>query len=379
MMIGLLRTIAKEIIPGLAVISLFSVFAPLALGQGVADATSADKVDNYLKAEMAKKHIPGLAVAVIRDGRVIRTTGYGLANLEYGAPVTQETVFQIASATKPLTGTALMLLVEDGKIGLDDKITKYLPDLPTAFSNITVRNLASHTSGIKDVLAMPEKPETREQVIKTISPLPVDSAPGEKEAYNLTGYGLLLMIMEKVSGKSFPELLNDRLFKPLGMNSTCFNNSDNRAWARISDVIENRASVYIWEGERQHIYDYFYPSWTYSGGGLFSTASDLAKWAVAIDSGKLLKNSSLEQMWTPVKLNNGKTGNFALGWISDVVKDHKVVGHSGGPALADILRFRDEKLTVIVLTNQRTLEPYLAGEVATFYLPSQKTSGKGIR
>jgi CubicO group peptidase (beta-lactamase class C family) len=368
----LLGTFTSQIIARLVVVILSAMLSQPAFGQNVAQSGATDKLDNYLKAEMAKQHIPALSVAIIRDGQVIKIKGYGMANLELGAPVTQETVYQIASATKPLTGTALMMLVEDGKIALDDKVTKYLLDLPPVLSTITVRQLASHTSGIKDVSAMTDTPETREQVIKTISPLPVDFAPGEKEAYNLTGYGLLLMIMEKVTGKSFPEFMNERLFKPLGMNSTRFSNSGNRSWARISDVIENRASVYIWEGEQQHIYDYFYPTWTYSAGGLFSTASDLAKWAAALDTGKLLKKTSLEQMWTPAKLNDGKSAGFALGWVADEVNGHKVVGHSGGPALADILRFGDEKLTVIVLTNQRTLSPYLAGEVANFYLSPQK-------
>jgi CubicO group peptidase (beta-lactamase class C family) len=334
-----------------------------------APATRADSVDEYLKAQMERNHIPGLAVAIIRDGRMIKLQGYGQANLEWNSLATANTAFQLASSTKPMTGTALMLLVQEGKIALDDKIAKYLPDAPAAWQNITVRNLVTHSSGLKDDLGQ-QKIVTVEDAVKAAAALPLTYQPGEKSAYGLIDYVVLTLIIEKVTGAKFQDFLRKRVFEPLGMTSTKFDNATEDGPIRVSDLVKQRASIYNWIEGKPKTFAFLYPAWTYSAGGLYSSASDLSKWVIALDTGKLLSRASLEQMWARQKLNDGKENSFGVGWVIKTYHGKKTVGHSGGPALADILRFPDEKLTIIVLTNQQRLFPRLAEGVADLFIPA---------
>lgn len=333
-----------------------------------APAIHADGVDEYLKTQMQKNHIPGLAVAIIRHGRMVKLQGYGQANLEWNSLATANTAFQLASSTKPITGTALMLLVQEGKIALDDKISKYLPDAPVAWQNITVRNLVTHSSGLKDDLG-PHKIVTVEDAVKAASALPLTYQPGEKSTYGLIDFVVLTLIIEKVTGAKFQNFLRERIFEPLGMTATRFDNATEDGSIRVSDLVKQRASVYNWTEGKQKTFAFLFPAWTYSAGGLYSSASDLSKLVIALDTGKLLSRASLDQMWAGQKLNNGKDNSFGIGWVIKTYHGKKTVGHSGGPALADILRFPDEELTIIVLTNQQRLFPRLAEGVADFFIP----------
>jgi D-alanyl-D-alanine carboxypeptidase len=328
----------------------------------------ADAIDDYLRRQMQKNHIPGLSLAVVREGKIVKIKGYGMANLEWEQPATPDTAFQIASSTKPFTGTALMLLVEDGKLSLEDKISKYLPDAPAAWQNITIRQLAVHSSGITNNVPA-NRNANIEEFVKAAYPLPLEYEPGSKSAYGLTDFIVLTHIIEKVSGQTLPNFLGNRIFKPLGMSGTQFEFGSENGQIRAANVIKKRAMVYRWENNSQRIYWYLYPERTYSAGGLFSTAADIAKFAVAFDEGKLLSNKNLEQMWSRDKLANGSLNGFGVGWIVDTYGGRKTVGHTGGPALGDILRFPEEKLTVIVLSNGHRVYPYLARGVADFYLP----------
>ena len=332
-------------------------------------AARADGVDDYLRAQMEKNHIPGLAVAIIRDGKIIKLQGYGQANLEWDSRVTTNTAFQLASSTKPMTGTALMLLVQEGKIALDDKISKYLPDSPATWQDISVRHLITHSSGLKDDLSQ-QKIVTVEDAVKAASALPLNYQPGERSAYGLIDFVVLTRIIEKVTGKKFQDFLRERIFEPLGMTATKFDNATEDGPIRVSDLVKQRASIYSWGGGKQKPFAFLYSSWAYSAGGLYSSASDLSKWVVALDNGKLLSRASLEQMWARQKLNDGKDNSFGIGWVIKTYHGRKTVGHSGGPALADILRFPDEKLTIVVLTNQQRLFPRLAEGVADFFIPA---------
>lgn len=337
----------------------------------------ADEVDDYLRAQMERNHIPGLSVAIVRDGKVVKLKGYGLANLEWDAPVTPDTAFQLASATKPLTGTALMLLVEEGKIALDDRISKYLPDAPQAWSGITVQHLVTHSSGIRDDLGQ-KKVTTVEDAVKAAAELPLAYRPGEKSAYGLSDYVVLMHIIERVAGKPFQTFLRERLFDPLGISATRFDNMVENGPIRTSDVVKRRASVYNWEGGTQQTFAFLYAPWAYSAGGLYASAADLATWVVALDTGRLLKKESREQMWAGRKLGGGKENPFGMGWVIGSYHGRRTAGHSGGPALADILRFIDDKLTIIVLTNQEKLYPHLAQGVADQYVPTPPLEGGGI-
>jgi len=203
----------------------------------------ADELDHYIKREMENRQIPGLALAVLREGRVIKMTGYGLASVELNVPATPKTVFDLASITKPFTATAIMLLVEEGKIGLDEKINKYLPNAPVAWKGITVRHLLTHTAGLKDGFwpefwGYPLIHYPTPRLFEAASEFPVDFGPGERWQYSDQGYFLLGMIIETVGGDRYEEFLRERVFGPLGMSATVVLGQD--PWA----IVENRASTY---------------------------------------------------------------------------------------------------------------------------------------
>jgi CubicO group peptidase (beta-lactamase class C family) len=333
---------------------------------------AADSIDHYLQAQMAKEHIPGLAIAMVRNGRILKLKSYGLANLEWDIAATTDTAYQLASATKLLTATALMRVVEAGKIALDDPITRYLPEAPSAWGAITIRHLTTHTSGLKDLLALPKLPGSLDEAIQTAFHLPLQHPPGETTVYASSDYCVLMRLIERVTGKSFPTFMRDELFTPLGMTASGFDGAVESGLIRKSELVRHRTSIYDWQGGAQKNQAFLFPNWTYPAGGLYSSAADLARWAAALDEGKLLKPETLRQMWTPARLNDGQTGPFGIGWIVAEHQGRKVVGHSGGPALADVVRFVDDRLTIAVLTNQQHLMPYLAMGVADLYYAGSK-------
>ncbi len=318
------------------------------------------EVEDYVKEQVARRHIPGLSLAVVRGGEVVLARGYGMANVELSVPATPETVYELASVSKPFTASAVMMLVEEGKLALDDPITDHLPGLPKAWEGITVRNLLNHTSGIKDYLNTEHlsfrKDYTNDEIIKTVADLPLDFPPGRKWAYSNTNYALLGMVIEYASGKSLAEFLAARVFGPLGMGSS-----------RVNDtlaIIPNRASGYERHGGTLRIRDFVSPSLAATGDGeVVSSVLDLARWDAALDSGKLLKRSTLRRMWTPATLKDGTETGYGLGWAVGEHGGHKVVEHSGGfPGFsAHISRYEDDKLTVIVLANIASAD---AGRIA---------------
>lgn len=341
-------------------------------------AVFADRIDDYLREQMRKNHIPGLAVAVVRAGKIQKIKGYGVANLEWQTPVAPATAFQIASSTKPLTGVALMRLVEEGRLALDDRISKYLPDAPAAWQNITVRHLATHSSGISN--SVPAKPEASiEEYVKAAYTVPLDYAPGEKSAYGFADFVVLTHLIEKISNQSYADFLRTKLLAPLGMNGTKFDFTAEGGPIRSSNVIARRATVYRWENDDFRSYWFFYPVRGYSAGGIYSTVEDLAKFVAALDGGGLLSANAREQMWSREKLANGAPNGFGVGWVVGTHGGRRVVGHSGGPALADIQYFPDEKLSVVVLQNGQRVYPYMAKGVADFYLaPAPVQESKAI-
>src|SRR5215831_5091270 len=175
----------------------------------------ADRIDDYIKSQMQEQHIPGLSVAVVKEGRVISAKGYGLANVELNVPATAKTVYHLASITKQFTAAAIMLLVQDGKLGLDDKISRYLENTPANWQAVTVRQLLTHTSGIKDHLnemsAHTENGTTPADMVAVLGDLPLNFTPGSNAFYSNTGYLVLGMIIQKVSGKSYDEFMTERI------------------------------------------------------------------------------------------------------------------------------------------------------------------------
>ena len=252
-----------------------------------------------------------------------------------------------------------MMLVEDGKIRLGDSIAKYFPEAPEAWRDITIRHLLSHTSGIQNHVAVPhwldvfktdlafETSPARNELLKMFFRLPLEFQPGESWAYDNTGYYLLGMIIEKASGKSYWQFLDERIFKPLGMAAT-----------RSTDpqpLVPNRASGYEWKNGHFENRPILLPAIAFSAGALLSTVDDMVKWDAALSSEKLLTRSSLNQIWAATLTNDGADApfNYGFGWFVDSYHGHRLVQHSGGtPGFSSVIyRFLDDKLTIIILTN----------------------------
>jgi D-alanyl-D-alanine carboxypeptidase len=331
-----------------------------------------DAVDAYIKSRMAEDKIPGLALAVIRDDKIIRAQGYGVASLELKTPVTAESVFEIGSITKAFTGTAVMLLVEDGKINLEDKLSKYLSGIPKRWMDVTVEQLLRHTSGIPnysggDYIKLFRNEHTAEEIIKIVSELGLEFKTGEKFDYSNTNYYLLGLIIEKASGKTYWEFLDERMFKPLKMKNT--QGSDPKK------IIPNRVEGYRMDAIRDEMVnvDAITASSGGGAGSLISTVSDLARWQMALADGRIIKKTSLDKMWSKGKLTTGKETSYGFGWSIDSVSGHPALWVSGYTASFSciLVRFPEDEISVIVFTNLYGPNVYgIAKGVANIYEPS---------
>lgn len=329
-----------------------------------------DAVEAYLLEQMRINRIPSIAVAIVRSGRTELLRAWGTAALEWDVPATTSTAYQLASATKPLTGTALMLLVQEGSLALDGSVRAYLPEAPAEWDRITIRHLATHASGISDDLGDTAS-KTAADAARRLMSLPLAFEPGTRTSYGIGGYAVLQHIIERIAGMPFPQFLHERVFVPLGMAGTRFDHSADDGPFRTADVVPQRAQIYSLEGDQPRIFWFHYGAAAYSAGGLLATAEDLAKWAAALDSGTLLSDESAASMWDTAGQPDPDNA-FAIGWAVGTYRAQRTVGHSGGPALADILRFPQEEVTIIVLTNQSTMYPYLAQGIADLVIPAPR-------
>jgi CubicO group peptidase (beta-lactamase class C family) len=325
-----------------------------------------DKVDQYVKSEMEKQKIPGLSIAVVRNGEVVKAKGYGLASVELNAAATAETVFQSGSIGKQFTATLAMMLVEEGRMSLDDRISKYIPEAPEIWKDITVRHLLTHTSGISNNLYTQinmRQDYTEDEIVKKIAAIPLDFRPGERWNYSNPGYVMLGIIIGKAGGKFYGDLLREKIFQPLGMSTARIINE--------ADIIPNRAAGYrLAKGELKN-QQWVSPALnTTADGSLYLTVSDLAKWDAALYTERLIKKASLDLMWTPVKLNDGKTRDYGFGWSFASINGHRIIEHGGAwqGFTTFIARYVDDKLTIIVLTNLAGANPgRIAHTVAGLY------------
>jgi CubicO group peptidase (beta-lactamase class C family) len=348
-----------------------SVYVLSALAQD-----SADAVDNYIHAEMSKRQIPGLALLVVRDGKTVKQKGYGFSNVELQVPVKPETLFQSGSMGKQFTAAAVMMLVEEGKIGLDDPLTKYLPDAPTSWNQVKVRHLLSHTGGFGDY---PErfdfrKDYTEDELLKIVEGIPLAFQPGTKWTYSNLGYLTLGVLIHKVTGQFYGDFLQERIFKPLGMRTTRIINE--------ADIIPNRSAGYQLVKKELKNQGWVSPTLnTTADGSLYFSIVDLAKWDAALNERKLLKPSSYELMWTPVKLHDGKPNKdgYGFGWFIHDDKGHHVIEHAGAwqGFTANISRYVDDKMTIVVLTNLAGAKPEeITDHVAGMYVKALEEHGK---
>ncbi len=308
----------------------------------------ADALDDRIRSIMSERHITGAAVAVVHKGKIVRMKGYGVATLEFQVPVTTETVFEIGSVSKQMTAAGIMLLVQDGKVVLDEKISKYLPNTPDAWAGVTVRNLLTHTSGVRsysslDGFSLSER-MTINEFIKKLSPYPLEFTPGEKNIYSNSGFNLLAYIIETQSGKKYMDFMRERIFIPLGMTKT--GDRDPQF------VIALRANGYEWRQDRYSGRDGNLTD-LMGAGSIVSTINDMTKWEAALRGDKLLNAQSKKEIWTQFTFNNGNPSPYGLGWRISDVRGNKLIAHSGQTAGfgAAIHRYVDSDVSVIALTN----------------------------
>jgi len=329
---------------------------------------AADRVGDFVNAYLKKKQVPGCALMVRHNGKVVLAAGYGFANLEHGVRVTPQTVFQSGSVGKQFTAMAVMLLVEERKLALDEPISKHLA-VPASWSGITVRHLLMHTSGLGDY---PEnfslqRDYTEDELLKMVATQPLGFAPGEKSSYSNLGYVTLGILIHKVSGEFYGDLLEKRVFALLGMSHT-------RVISE-ADIIPNRAAGYRLKDGTLKNQEWVAPRLnTTADGSLYFTIEDIAKWDEALEKRKILNQASFEQMWRPVRLNDGSAAPYGFGWhIGKTDSGHLLVEHGGAwqGFVAYIGRYPDDRLSVAVLCNRAGARAgYIAKRVAGFYVPT---------
>ncbi|MFZ0770426.1 MAG: serine hydrolase domain-containing protein [Candidatus Sulfotelmatobacter sp.] len=363
--------------PGISVLVAVALVPFLFPNLSAQTGANQDAAGNYVREEMLRQHIPGLALLVSRGGKIVRAEGFGLANVELQVPVKPETVFQSGSVGKQFTATAVMMLVEEGKIALDDPLTKYFADAPATWKQVTVRELLSHTAGFGDY---PEKFDFRKdwteaELLKLAEGIPLAYPPGTKWEYSNLGFLTLGILIHRVTGEFYGDFLQQRIFQPLGMRTTRIISE--------ADIVPNRAAGYrLVKGELKN-QEWVAPMVnTTADGSLYFSILDLAKWDAALYTGKLLKGSSLDQMWTPAKLKNGQPNKdgYGFGWVIGERHGHRVISHDGAwqGFKTAIARYVDDQLTVVVLANLAEAKPgEIAGHVADIYITeAKKEAGK---
>jgi CubicO group peptidase (beta-lactamase class C family) len=321
-------------------------------------AAQIESIDVLVSSEMARQHIPGLAIGIYKRGHILLAKGYGLANIELSVPVRPETVFQSGSVGKQFVSAAIMLLVEEHKLSLDDSIARYIPGSPPAWQSIRLKHLLSHTSGLAEY----ESDErvgprgdfylrldfTDDELLKKIEALPIEWRPGEKWGYRNTNYLLLGFVIQAVSGKPYAEYLQERIFKPLAMTSTRLISE--------RDIIANRSSGYELDAGKIKNQQWVSPTFNSTAdGALYFNVLDLAKWDEALYTTRLLAQSSLDRMWTVYRLDDGRPNwaGYGFGWFIDRQNGHRVLSHGGAwqGFTCQISRYTEDSLSVVVLTN----------------------------
>lgn len=333
-----------------AALSMLLVSAGTLGATAVSTAELAREIDAFFSQRISADG-PGAVVLAVKDGKVVLRKGYGLANMELGVPIKPAMVFRIGSITKQFTSAGIMMLLEEGKISLDDEITKFMPDYPTRGNKITIHNLLNHTSGIKsyddrqDFFVTIRNDFKPAEFVEVFKNEPLDFKPGEQFKYNNSGYFLLGVIIEKVSGKTYEEFINERIFKPLGMRNSYYGSH--------SRIIPNRATGYQATKNGHINADYISMTQVYAGGALLSTADDLWAWTKALHSGKVVSQKSFKLMTTATKYAGSQTQKYGYGlWLNSLFGE-KSVEHGGGinGFITHALYLPEKNIFVTVLTN----------------------------
>lgn len=335
----------------------------LLLSFGAAVLAHADPVDEFVNEQLKAYDLPGLSLAVVRKGQVIKAEGYGLADRDRKIPATRDTVYKIASVSKQFIATGIMLLVQEKRVGLDDPVSKYVEQPPASWAPITLRHLLTHTSGMvrESPAFTPFKNVSDADQIRAVYKVPLRFTPGEKWEYCNSGYVTAADIIRTVSGRPWWEFLNEKVFKPAGMTTTLPTNTTAKLAHRAAGYggDENRRKVDEWVALR-------------ASGAFLSTVADLAKWDALLYTNDILTDASRREMWTRTRLNDGRTAAYGLGWHVDVgVGKRQRIWHGGGlPGFTShFVRYIDDGLTVIALSNGDDSDmSAIANGVAALYL-----------
>lgn len=338
----------------------------------IGSGAQADAIDDFVNQELARQKVPGAAVGIMQRGQLVRAAGYGLANIEHGVPVHADTVFQSGSVGKQFTAVAVMTLVEDGKIKLDESIRTYLPKAPKTWQAITVRHMLNHTSGMGN---SPDydlhKNYSDDELLDFIYKLKLDFAPGERWSYSNTAYATLGLMVHKVTGdQTYGDVLAKRVFGPLHMTT-----------ARVisdSDIIPHRSAGYEVD-EKSVLKNQDWVAATGNStadGSLYLTVLDYAKWDAGLREGKMLKPESWAEVYKPVKLNSGKTFPYGFGWSLEKAPGGRGAYQHGGAwqgFRTFYIRYLDDEISVVVLTNASSGDPEtIARGVAARFEPKLK-------
>jgi len=336
------------------VVYLFCCFV---LGSASAQTPALTSEFDKLLSEQFKPGESGATALIAQKGKIVYHKAFGQANLELNVPMQPQTIFRIGSITKQFTAIAILQLMEQGKLNLQDEITKFIPDYPTHGHKITVEHLLTHTSGIKSYTDMKEfrdiiqKNMKPEELISFFKNQPMDFAPGTQWNYNNSGFFLLGYIIEKVSGKTYPDYVEQVFFKPLGMTNSYYGNDEK--------LIKNRAAGY--EPAKDGIQNASPMSMTlpYAAGSIQSTVEDLWKWHQAVHAYKLVKKETLEKAFTPYKLINSKATNYGYGWFLGDIQGSPTIEHGGGinGFLTSSIYLPKEDIFVAVFSNSTAKSP----------------------
>ncbi len=315
------------------------------------------RADAVVRAEMRIEQIPGLAIAIVDRGKVVLARGYGYANIEHSAPVTVDTVFQSASVGKQFTAAAVMLLVEDGRLSLDDPVTRYLPEAPPEWSAIRIRHLLTHTAGIPDyrtevLPADSRRSYTEKELVQMVCASKLEFPPGARYSYSNPGYLLLGAIIGRVDGRHYSDVLGERVFRPLGMKSA--REIDD------ADIIMHRAAGYRLRKGLLANQEWIAPENNKTAdGSLYLSISDMIAWDRGLREGKILSAESWRSVFAPVRLNSGRTYPYGFGWSVEEFAGQTVQSHSGGSQgfATYISRYLGDDLSIIVLTNLAQGDP----------------------
>lgn len=337
--------------------------ASISSAQSTNGAAIAARIDSVVATFLKDGKAAGMSVGVLRGNDTLVLKGYGMADLELDVPTPPHPVYEIGSVTKQFTAAAMLVLEQEGKLSLDDELTKYLPDYPTAGNRITLRRLLDHTSGIKGYTEIPKfqtimtRKLARDSLVALFKDMPFDFPTGAGMVYNNSAYFLTGMIIEKVSGMSYGDFVTKRFFEPLGMRDSHY--------CSERKIVKNRAHGYdMGPGGELVLKGYLDHTYPYAAGSLCSSAADLLTWLAALHGGKVLSEAAYRALITPDTLNDGTRLRYAKGVSLNTVAGHPAIEHGGGinGYLTESIWLPNEQMAVAVLVN--TAGPVSADSVA---------------